>query len=628
MALIGRFPNARQVALAAAASFALIVPPARGAEPSGELAGVVVDLNNHPVPNAQVSLIVRPDQKVASAETNAEGRFRIGPMAPLCRAWLLVDASGFGREHRENVSIFPGAVDEIRIVVAPGRTVRGRILDIDGQPASHVGVTYHIYRIVMGRYLVESIGTPGQVTTDARGEFRVDNVPPCRFYIDVRAPGAATGALREDIQPGSGAHTLKPLWLTRDVPIEGVVHDPQGEPLPGIPVTTNWVDSRTAVTDAAGRFELRGFAAAHIPRVKVRIAAPGFASTEVDVGDHPSAVEILLKPQRWISGRVVDAETGAPVAIKTVIRCWFTRLATGGIDRGNCRPVPFEQPQPGHFRVAYDVPYNIHITVRCPGYDDAEVNLDKRPAYADINGIVIKVRRNGSRSPADTIPVAKITGRLTRDGQPVTSAWVSLVRRPVERKMPYVTIARGRMVRREQVPSQSVLTTSGGRYLLEARNVGNWYVVIEQPNHAPTIRGPLELNLNQTVNLDLQLDDGGAIVGRVADIPADAAGQWWVVAFDRTVWIAETRVAKDGAFRLDRLPPGEFGLKVGHDAYHEAGNPDHPTVEDEKLQVNAWPGTTLVKVEPGQSVAGVRLSASPIAPVGLPAPLSTARSRP
>jgi len=311
----------------------------------------------------------------------------------------------------------------------------------------------------------------------------------------------------------------------------------------------------------------------------------------------------------------VDAETGAPVAIKTLILCWFTRLKNGEIDRGNCRPVPFEQPEKGHFRVAYNAPDDIHITVRTPGYDDAEANLDARKRYEDIEGVVMKARRNGSKMPADAIPFAKIAGTLTREGRPVTSAWVSAVKKRAERNLPYVVIERGRTVRAEQFPSPSVVASSAGTYSLELRNQNSWYVLIEEPNHAPTIRGPFEMKLNQTLNLDVRLADGGAISGRVRGISADSTGQWWVVAFDRTVWTAEARIAKDGTFRLDRLPAGEFGVKVGHDAYHDADNPDHPTAADLKTQANPWHGATLVQIRPGQTVTNVLLDAPPIAPV-------------
>jgi hypothetical protein len=585
-------------------------------EPKGELAGVVVDLNGRPVANAKVWLETRPPANIASTTTSVDGRFHLGPIPAVFRRTLLVDAPGFGREHRDKVSVFPGAVHELRVSVARGRTVEGRVLQADGQPAAHVAVNGSICRIVTGRYLYQDFGPEVPLTTDAQGRFRLDNVPPCRFTVAVVVPGMALGWRRADVLPGAGVQTLRTINLIPDVPIRGVVHDAQGKPLAKVPVTTNFANSETTVTDAAGRFVLRRFEARLVPQVDVVISTPRFAYKRVPVGNQASHVEITLVPQRWITGRVVDADTGAPVAIKTFILCWFDRRADGTINRGNCSPVPFEQSKSGEFRVAYRAPQNLHLTVRAPGYDDAEANLDERKEYEDITGVVIKARRNGSSAPADAIPVAKIQGRLTRNGRPVTSAWIGGVRVRSERKLPYVDVQRGRTVRTEWSPFSFSTVRSSGNYSLELRNDDRWYVVVEEPDQAPTIRGPFEMKMGQIRKLDIELEPGGSIAGKVRGIPADAAGQWWVVAFDRGVWRAETRINQDGTFRLDRLPAGEFGLKVGHNGLHDADNPEHPSESETKNLAAPWHGAQVVALRAGQALTDVVLDVP--AAVGAP----------
>src|SRR5580704_10808599 len=73
------------------------------AEPTGELVGTVVDLDGRPIPKAKLWLEGRRvhSKTIATAETSPDGRFRIGPIARVCDARLLIDAPGFGREHRE-----------------------------------------------------------------------------------------------------------------------------------------------------------------------------------------------------------------------------------------------------------------------------------------------------------------------------------------------------------------------------------------------------------------------------------------------------------------------------------------------------------------------------------------------
>jgi Carboxypeptidase regulatory-like domain len=618
-------------ALCVAALFEATIGNLNADDRKGELAGVVVDLDGRPVANAKVWLETRPPATIASTTTSADGQFRLGPLPAVFRHVLLVDAPGFGREHREDVSVFPGTVfhhtvfhdtvfqdaaNDLRVVVAPGRTVAGQVLQADGQPPARVAVVCSICRILTGRYLYEDFGPQIPLSTDAQGRYRLDNVPPCRFTVAVRVPGMALGWMRADILPAAGVQTLRTIKLEADVPIRGVVHDAQGNPLANIPVSTSFADSPTAVTDADGRFVLRGFGAKVLPRVDVEISAPRFNYKRVPVGDHASHVDITLVPQRWVTGRVVDADTGKPVAIKTFILCWFNRGADGTIDRGNCRPVPFEQAKPGEFRVAYRAPQNLHLTVRAPGYDDAEANLDERKDYEDITGVIIKARRNGSSTAGNAIPVAKIQGRLTRHGRPVTSAWVGGVRVRSERKLPYVDIQRGRTVRTEWNPFSFATASSSGGYSIELRNDDRWYVVVEEPNQAPTIRGPFEMKMGQIRKLDIELEPGGSISGHVRGIPPDAAGQWWVVAFDRGVWRSETRMNKDGSFRLDRLPAGDFGLKVGHDGLHDADNPDHPSESEMNNAADPWHGAHVVTLRAGQALTDVVLDVP--ATVGAP----------
>ena len=51
--------------------------------------------------------------------------------------------------------------------------------------------------------------------------------------------------------------------------------------------------------------------------------------------------------------------------------------------------------------------------------------------------------------------------------------------------------------------------------------------------------------------------DGGAIEGRVENVPATMAGQVWVIAFNDTIARSEALASIDGTFRLEDLPPGD-----------------------------------------------------------------------
>ena len=97
-----------------------------------------------------------------------------------------------------------------------------------------------------------------------------------------------------------------------------------------------------------------------------------------------------------------------------------------------------------------------------------------------------------------------------------------------------------------------------------------WYVVVEEPGHALTQVGPISIALKEQKTLNITCTQGGRIRGRVTGIPAEWEGHVWVVAFSKTAVRTEARVEPTGQFTLPPLPPGEYGLKAGHDAYEDA----------------------------------------------------------
>jgi uncharacterized protein (DUF2141 family) len=116
--------------------------------------------------------------------------------------------------------------------------------------------------------------------------------------------------------------------------------------------------------------------------------------------------------------------------------------------------------------------------------------------------------------------------------------------------------------------------------------------------------------LTEKKHVDFACSDGGAIHGRVKNVPAGWEGNLWAVAFTKTAIQAETRVNPDGTFSFAQLPPGEYGLKVGHDAYHDwevpgglFGLPDSVWL----LQVDPWQRAKLATVRPGSETSGVEL---------------------
>jgi hypothetical protein len=180
-----------------------------------------------------------------------------------------------------------------------------------------------------------------------------------------------------------------------------------------------------------------------------------------------------------------------------------------------------------------------------------------------------------------------------------------------ENNLANADVQRGRSIPARGSPFVQVITSADGSYSLEAPFQGNWYVVVESPSRAPTIRGPLKIELNENQTLDIECNDGGTIAGRVRNLPDNLRGHLWVVAFNRNIYKTEVRVANDGTFQLDLLPPGEYGLKVGHEGYEDPELPwgdMHFTPKSAyKTLPTPWKSATIVKVEPDATASVIRL---------------------
>jgi hypothetical protein len=114
--------------------------------------------------------------------------------------------------------------------------------------------------------------------------------------------------------------------------------------------------------------------------------------------------------------------------------------------------------------------------------------------------------------------------------------------------------------------------------------------------------------VNQERELDVACTEGGSISGWVKGAPRGWQGFLWVVAFSKTGIRAETRVAPNGEFSLQGLPAGEYGVKVGHDAFDDAEVPQGTVPpEDWERPADPWKRAAVITVRAGEDSAEFEL---------------------
>jgi len=396
-----------------------------------------------------------------------------------------------------------------------------------------------------------------------------------------------------------------------------VVQEEDGTPIAEVKI--GGTVGHTATTNEQGEFTLRGFGPnpsfqinvskdGHAPLIgRVTITADGarynvVRGIDLQAKKPAKKLTAILRRSGWIEGQAVDADTGEPVHLDKVVVCNFERKPTGDVVLRGCRS-DFEQTQPGRFRASFPTPDEYHLTFTAAGYHDAEAYSPKVTELRTVTGIVARMKKKNDGS-TPTIARQSISGTVNRDGRPIRSGWVGLwaLRRP--RNAVNSPVLRGRTVVGEPIPYASAAIHDGSYRLDVPFQSETWYVVVEEPGHALTQVGPVSIALKEQKTLNIACAQGGRIRGRVTDIPAGWEGHVWVVAFSKTAVQAEVRVEPSGQFTLASLPPGEYGLKAGHDAYEDAevypGKLAREHLESFKEIADPWKRAKLVTFKQGR----------------------------
>ncbi|MBA4191357.1 MAG: hypothetical protein C0467_25535 [Planctomycetaceae bacterium] len=321
--------------------------------PTSEVRGVVRGPNGNPMPGARVVALARQpfgpserglrDEVLASTTADAEGRFTLRVRDDFA-TWLpdrvvTVQASAQGMAPATVPIRFPGETGtEVRLEAAT--PLRGRLIGPNGEPA--VGVRVDVARV--GGAVAEPVvggtdrqlppGWPDAATTDRDGQFSLPDLGgAANVWVRVADPRFAFETFRVDPQAAKGfqleaAHVLN---------IEVVAAD-TGLPLPGARMTviTDRVGSHPhfcatehmvlgphtlpadidAVADAQGVVRV---GVSRTDKVELLVHPPAGVRyvgvrKRLEPGSAGEKLVVRMPVGRWVTGTVVDGDTGRPLA--------------------------------------------------------------------------------------------------------------------------------------------------------------------------------------------------------------------------------------------------------------------------------------------------------------------------
>jgi len=262
----------------------------QGRQPAAKpMAGIKIDgrvlsPDGKPVANAPV-VLVADSQVTGKAKTDKEGRFHLeGLGSARGDTWVIASAPGFGPSWHPPVPADPKK-PEITIQLTAEQVIRGRLIDLQGQPAS--GVKVEITRL-------------GNSSNGNRGMYRLFTA------VDVDDDD------EDQPSPRAGAY---PITYTTLMAMDGQkaliagppalrIHEPPAD-LPGWP--------KGVTTDKQGRFAIK---VGQGMRVGLLVRDERFALQNLDIQpqkEKGQEVTLALSPARTVEGTVVDTETGKPL---------------------------------------------------------------------------------------------------------------------------------------------------------------------------------------------------------------------------------------------------------------------------------------------------------------------------
>jgi len=533
-------------------------------KPASALAGTVVDAEGKGVAGARIQCTASSSRRLHLARSSRDGTFVLGSLPAGGPVQVRAEKPGYAptevvlallEERRTHTGV--------RLVLRPGRTVHGRVLDSGEEPVIGAEVSLVPERqgtSLMARFLRRRSETRREPTlTGADGRFTVEHVAAGSYRLHVEAGGFAPAEVPGlEIAGGEEPLDLGTILLEAAARIVGRVVDPDRQPLAGARIRaflrrpdlrgSGSERSFETTTDGDGRFTVGDLR--HGEEVMLHVRRSGYAQAHLQRVTAPTAqpLELVLQPVARVSGTVHDPR-GRPVEGARV----RVDRTTGPGGAPYSSPEAVETDADGRFDVAEVPPGAVTVHARAQGYlRDARIHLELEPG-SRVEDLELTLT-----------PGATVRGRVRGpDGEPVAEASVRW--------------------REDRTARPNAARTDGdGEYRLEGVAPGPRTFVVSHPRHARAL-GDLEVKPGDN-RLDFQLEAGYEIRGRVlADDGRPVAGTWlWLsslVGGDNRRATSDT----DGSFSFQGVTGGRYRLRGGHPELGEVALEEPLRVEGSDL---------------------------------------------
>lgn len=606
----------------------------------GRIVGSIVDTQGTPVSNALVFVHDGSFRdKEVQTRSDGQGKFSLDvstsdTVAHRNVLHLIVDAEGFAPLYISGtrITLFDNAESNLgELILDRGVRFRGRVVDSKGIPIPKASVHTTHRRYARGNLAYALFQLDRTVLTEVDGTYETPPMMRLLGSFSVMAEGYQEGwHPKEVIGRTSNGGQLPDLVLQRDISFDGIVVDPNGDPVANAEVSFSSLASTYTKDD--GRFSLSGLEPSKMNTIYVLKEGHGRASWEIARDDtgyrvhdgrdefqlnqisdreqrrlqiEKSAMlmkelKLTIHPASNIRGKVVDEVTQQPVKIDQIILCKCTRDKSGKALLSGCSNTRFRQINQGEFEIEYNGTSEYHLWIKADGYHDAEAFAEVSKFGLDINGLDVKMRPK-TLNAVVSHPIVR--GTLHGPPDVIKHCRVGLFAEASDAlPSPRVFLLRNRTVEFNIIEASS--TVVNGEFSLVAPSQGsNWYALVENLSGPIAVQGPLSLEGGENPSLDITISELGELHGSVADYQ-QIGGPVWAVLFSRHGILYETQMHSDGRFAFENLLPGEYGLKVAREEIFDSEVPKIVGVSNEELQsafaqsADPWRRAKVVTIEP------------------------------
>lgn len=323
----GRVSAEREVTVVGGESHSIDIKLATG----GAVRGTVVDSRKQPIADAGVAYVQNPKVPMLGDVTSFTGEDLLSERARSSKqrsdvrgAFVLhgiedQDEFAVAAWHKDyEGGLARGVRTGDRAVVIELKdpaALRGRVVADDGGAPMR---DFHVAVLVRMAMVLERPARSTTVADSSDGAFHLQRVPSGSVTLQVQAEGHAE--LRKSITISAGqALDVGELRLQKGATVRGLVRTAAGKPIAGAsvaqraggmldnPLLRSMLGSATAITDDAGRFELRGLPAGGL---KLQASSPEHASgtsdrLQLEAGKTLDGVEIVLAGGGQVEGRIL-----------------------------------------------------------------------------------------------------------------------------------------------------------------------------------------------------------------------------------------------------------------------------------------------------------------------------------